>query len=159
MGAAGSHGSFLWSWSSLVFLMKYTEIAKPGLKDGDQSFSAQRALMPGCWFLFMRHSLWKKALALPLHMASRTDVWGSGKIMQAFFKQEQRSIFPLWGMWSVDHPTWGTFHSQGNEEGPHPCAWAGRDTASVLKALDRVSVKHEELGWECHSQELQWRWT
>lgn len=44
-------------------------------------------------------------------------------------------------------PTWGTFHSQGNEEGvPLPAHGLEGTPASVLKALDRVSVKHEELG-------------
>lgn len=74
--------------------------------------------------------------------------------MQSFFKQEQEAYSLLWGMvarWNG--PTEGTFHSQGKEEGVTLPAHGLEGTpVSALKALDRVSLKHEESGWECQSR-------
>ena len=78
-------------------------------------------------------------------MASRTDVWGSEKLCSPSLNKSKKRIpyCEAWWLGGMDPPK----VSQGNEEGvPLPAHGLEGTPASVLRALDKVSVKQEESG-------------
>lgn len=80
-------------------------------------------------------------------MASRTDAWGSEKLCSPSLNKNKKPVPYCEAWWPGGMAPPGEPSSQGNEEGlTLPARGLEGTPVSALKALDRVSLKHEESG-------------